>query len=99
MIAFAIRDRRTGLHYAGTLKRVSATVWRRRPRDAALFATEHEAAAEMERLGGPAARACEIVRIRTRDHAPAPMDDLFGPNTGAGDGIRKGGEAGYETAG
>jgi len=82
-MAFAIRDRRTGLHYAGTLKRVSATVWRRRPQDAVLFATGHEALAEMERLRGPAARTCEVVRIRTRGDAPAPVDDLFGPDTGA----------------
>ena len=69
MTVFAIRDRRTGLHYAGMLKRVSATVWRRRPRDAALFATESEAAAEMERIGDPVRRPCEIVRIRIRNHA------------------------------
>ncbi len=47
MIVFAIRNRRTGLWYAGPARH-QATLWRRECRDAELFPTRIEAAAVLE---------------------------------------------------
>jgi len=94
MSAFAVRHAHTGLFYAGTTPTLQITVWRRRPRDAALFATESEAWAAVAGLGAVLARAVKVVAVRAR--GPAPMDDLFERNAGAAATPTAGGRHGRE---
>ncbi len=94
MTAFAIRHAHTGLFYAGTTPMLRITVWRRRPRDAALFATESEAWAAAAGLGTALAGAVEVVPVRAR--GLAPMDDLFERNAGAAASPTAGGRHGRD---